>query len=207
VKSIKQFIGRLLFPARAKFVEEFSVAFVRAVEEIQSFDGDVKNVCTTWLAVCPHTYFSDLFLESRDWSKPFGAAFDKSGMLDPQGCFTLTQAYYLRHLKRLITQDSKYKKFSPNQIDTDIRAKMAFGNAIITAAAEFEEAVHSMRVPEDFSMCYIEKILSILYPDEAARSDCSSALWLNSEAMLGLAMFTSESLKIAKQIDSQSGVT
>jgi hypothetical protein len=134
MNPIKQFIGRLLFPARAKFVEEFSGAFVRAVEEIQSFDNDAKNMCTTWLAVCPHTYFSDLFLESRDWSTPFGAAFDKSGIRDARGCLTLTQGYYLRHLKRVIGQDPKYKQFSSNQIEANIRAKMANGNEIVSAA-------------------------------------------------------------------------
>ncbi len=133
---IKRFIGRLLFPGRARFVDNLSSALVQSVQEIEKFDDNVKSLCVTWLAVCPHTYFSELFLGSEDWNKPFAAAFDKSSMISAQGCFNLTQAYYLRHLKQLIRQDPVYKKFSSDQIETNIRAKMAFGNEIIRAAAE-----------------------------------------------------------------------
>ena len=207
ISPIRRFIGRLLFPRRAKFVENFSNALVRSVQEIERFDASVKSLCLTWLAVCPHTYFSELFLESKNWNETFVAAFDNFDMINAQGCFNLTQAYYLRHLKQLIKQDPKYKKFPLDRLDGNIRPHMAFGNEISSAAEEFEMSINSMLCPEDFSMCYVEKLLSMQYYDEIKRSNCLSALWIDSKSLLGLAIFTTESIKTAKYVDSQSGVT
>jgi len=165
----------------------------------------MKGLCSTWLAVCPHTYFSGIFLESANWNRPFVTVFDKSDMLNAEGCFNLTQAYYLKHLKQLNGQDPKYKKLSLNEIESNMRAKMASGDAIIRAAAEFEKAIHDMSCPEDFVWCYMEKMLSILYLDEEKRSLWLSELWRDSMTLLGLLMFTNESLKTAKEIDSQCG--
>lgn len=207
MNPIKRFIGRLLFPGRVRFVGNLSNALVRSVKGIDRFDADVKSLCTTWLAVCPYTYFSELFLEGEDWCRPFATALEKSGMINAQGCFNITQAYYLRHLKRIISEDSVYEKFSLDLIEANIQDKMEFGDAIIKAAAEFEESITDMSSPEDFSTGYIEKVMSIQYPDEAKRSSCLSALWIDSKAMFGLLTFTIESLKKAKLIDSQSGDT
>ena len=165
----------------------------------------MKGLCSTWLAVCPHAYFSGIFLESTNWNESFVTAFNKSDMLNAEGCFNLTQAYYLKHLKQLNGQDPTYRKLSLREIESNMRAKMASGNAIIRAATEFEKAIQDMSCPEDFVWCYIEKVLSILYLDEEKRSLWLSVLWRDSMALLGLLIFTNESLKTAKEIDSQCG--
>jgi len=128
MSPIRRFIGRLLFPRRARFVENLSNALVRSVQEIERFDVSVNNLCLTWLGVCPHTYFSELFLESIDWNEPFVEAFDNSDMMNAQGCFNLTQAYYLRHLKQVIKQDPEYKKFPLDRLEGNIQSHMAFSN-------------------------------------------------------------------------------
>jgi hypothetical protein len=207
MSPIKSFIGRLLFPRQAKFVEDLSNALLRAVQETEKFDTSVKSLCLNWLAVCPHTYFGELFLKSVGWNETFVAAFDNSDMTNAQGCFNLTQAYYLRHLEQLIKQDPNYKKFSLDLLYGNIQAHMAFGNEISRAAEEFELSINSMSRPENFSMCYVEKLLSIQYSDEIKKINCLSALWIDSKSLLGLAIFTTESIKKAKYIDSQFGVT
>jgi hypothetical protein len=162
---------------------------------------------SNWLAVCPRTYFGELFLKSVGWNDTFVVAFDNSDMVNAQGCLNLTQAYYLRHLKLLIKQDPKYKKFSLDLLYGNIHALIAFGNEISRAAEEFEISINSMSRPEDFSMYYVEELLSMQYSDEIKKSNCLSALWNDSKSLLGLAIFTTESIKKAKYIDSQFGVT
>ena len=102
---IKRFIGQLLFPRTFKFTNNLKDAFLEAVRETLKFDASVRDLAQTWLAVCPHTYFSELFLEGENWNVPFVRAFERSEMVDAQGCYQLTQAFYLRHLFRIIVQD------------------------------------------------------------------------------------------------------
>jgi hypothetical protein len=82
---------------------------------------------------------------------------------------------------------------------------MAFGNEISRAAEEFETSINSMACPEDFSMCYVEKVLSMQYPNETKRRACLSALWLEPRALLGLAIFTTETLKRTKDVGNRHG--
>jgi hypothetical protein len=44
MNPIKRFIGRLLFPGRARFVDNLSSALVRSVQEIERFDANVKKL-------------------------------------------------------------------------------------------------------------------------------------------------------------------
>ena len=124
---------------------------------------------------------------------------------DAHGCFHVTQAYYLRHLLQLTKQAPEYGKFEANTIKQNVRTHMVFGEEIVLMAEEFEQAILNMSCPEDFSMCYVKRLLVIQYPDEEVRNRALSSLWLDSRSLLWLSIFTSESIKRAKFIDEESG--
>ncbi len=203
---IKRFIGQLLFPRTFKFTNNLKDAFLEAVRETLKFDASVRGLSQTWLAVCPHTYFSELFLESENWNVPFVRAFEGSNMVDAQGCYQLTQAFYLRHLFRIIIQDDKYKKYSQDTITHNILSHMNFGSKILAFATDFEKAIKNMASVEDFSMCYVEKILQIQYPIRNILDPILTSIWMDADSLFGLTVFTTESIKRAKYIDSQSSL-
>jgi len=74
----KKFIGKLLFPRTYKFTNDLKNAFLEAVKETSKFDASVRDLLQTWLAVCPNTYFSELFFETEDCNIPFVQAFERS---------------------------------------------------------------------------------------------------------------------------------
>ena len=201
---IKKFIGRLLLPRMFKFTNKLKDVFLEAVKETLQFDASVRDLSQTWLAVCPHTYFSELFLESENWNVPFVRAFERSDMVDVQGCYQLTQAFYLRHLFRIIVQDEKYKKYSQETITHNILSHMNFGSKILVFATDFEKAIENMDSVEDFSMCYVKKILQMQYPIRNSLDAILNSIWMDADSLFGLTIFTTESIKRAKHIDSQS---
>lgn len=203
---LKRFIGRLLFPRMFKFTNNLKDAFLEAVKETLQFDASVKDLSQTWLAICPHTYFSELFLESENWNVPFVRAFEHSDMVDAQGCYQLTQAFYLRHLFRILIQDEKYRKYSRETITQNILSHMNFGSEILDFATEFEKAIENIASVEDFSMCYVEKILQIQYPIRESLEPIVNSIWMDSSSLFSLTVFTTESIKKAKYVDSQSSV-
>ena len=163
---LKRFIGKLLYPRTFKFTNDLKDAFIEAVKQTSQFDASVRDLSQTWLAVCPHTYFLELFLESENWNVPFVRAFERSDMVDAQGCYQLTQAFYLRHLFRIISQDAKYRKYSQETITQNIISHMNAGTEIVTLAFDFEKSIKNMTVLEDFSMCYVDRILQTQYTDK-----------------------------------------
>lgn len=201
---IKRFIGQLLFPRMSKFTNNLQDAFLEAVKEILQFDASVKDLCITWLAVCPHTYFSELFLETENWNAPFVRAFERSDMVDAQGCYQLTQAFYLRNLFHIIIHDEKYRKYSQDTITQNILSHMNLGSKILAFCSDFEKAIKNMASVEDFSMCYVEKILQTQYSDRNVLDPILRSIWIDAESLFGLIAFTTESTKRVKYIDSQS---
>lgn len=113
---LERFISKLLFPRIFKFTNNLNGAFLEAAKETLQFDAAVRNLSQNWLAVGPHIYFSELFLEMENWNVPFVRAFTRSDMVDAQGCCQLTQAFYLRNLFRIIVHDEKYKRYSQETI-------------------------------------------------------------------------------------------
>jgi len=200
---IKNIIGKLLFPRAFKFKNDLKDAFLEAVKETSKFDEAVRELAQTWLAVCPYTYFSELFLKAENWNVPFVWAFDRSDMVDAKVCFQLTQAFYLRNLFRIITNDEKYKKYSKDTITQNIVSQMTAGSKILAFSTELEQAIENMTSLEDFSMCYIEKIFQIQYNERNVLDSILTSIWMESNALFGLNVFTSESMKRAKYIDSQ----
>jgi len=203
---LKRFIGKLLYPRTFKFTNNLKDAFLEAVKETLQFDASVRDLAQTWLAVCPHTYFSELFLESENWNVPFVQAFERSDMVDAQGCYQLTQAFYLRHLFRIIIQDEKYRKYSQEIISHNVLSHINFGSKILAFATDFEKAIGNMASVEDFSMCYVEKILQIQYPIRNSLDQILGSIWMDSDSLFGLTVFTTESIKRAKYIDNQSSL-
>ena len=59
----KRCVAYLLNSRKAEFVDDMSKAFLQSFKEIQRFEPSVKSLCETWLAICPHTFFTELFLE------------------------------------------------------------------------------------------------------------------------------------------------
>lgn len=206
MNALKRFIGKLLFPRTLKFKNNLNDAFLGAVKETLQFDASVRDLAQTWLAVCPHTYFSELFLESENWNVPFVRAFERSDMVDAQGCYQLTQAFYLRHLFCIIVQDEKYRKYSQETISHNVLSHMNFGSKILAFATNFEKAIENMASVEDFSMCYVEKILQIQNPIRNSLDQILNSIWMDSASLFGLTVFTTESIKKAKYIDSQSSL-
>lgn len=199
----KKFIGRLLFPRILKFTTDLQDAFVKAVGETENFNTLIKSLSQTWLTVCPHTYFTELFLERKNWNSPFVRAFECSNKVDAKVCFYITQAYYLRHLLRIIKQDDKYRHYSQETIADNIRLHMSSGTKILACAADFEKSISNMASAEYLSMCYVEKVLEIQYPDRSVLDPTLASIWMDSDSMFGLNVFTAESIKRAKYIDSQ----
>lgn len=200
---LKKLIYKLLFPRTFNFTNELKDAFFEAVKETLQFDESVKDLAQTWLVVCPHTYFSELFLETENWNTPFVCAFARSNMVDAKGCFQLTQAFYLRSLFRIIIHDEKYRKYSRDTITQNIISHMAFGSKILALTTELEQSIKNMTSLEAFSMCYVEKIFQIQYPDRNVLDPILSSIWMESDSQFGLTVFTTESIKRAKYIDSQ----
>jgi len=204
VNVIKRFIGKLLYPRTFKFTNNLKDAFLEAAKETLKFDASVRDLAQTWLAVCPYTYFSELFLESETWNVPFVQAFEHSDMVDAQGCYQLTQAFYLRHLFRIISRDHKYRKYSQEIISHNVLSHMNFGSRILAFDTDFEKAIENVASVEDFSMCYVEKILQIQYPIRNSLDQILGRIWMDSDSLFGLSVFTTESIKRAKYIDNQS---
>jgi hypothetical protein len=201
---LKRFIGKLLYPRTFKFTNNLKDAFLEAVKETSQFDASVRDLSQTWLAVCPHTYFSELFLESENWNVPFVRAFERSDMVNAQGCYQLTQAFYLRHLFRIISQDAKYGKHSQETITQNILSHLNEGTKILALASDFERAIKNMASVQDFSMLYVEKILQTQYPDKNVLDSILNSIWMESDSLFGLNVFTAESIKRAKYIDAQA---
>ena len=201
---LKRSIGKLLHPRTSKFTNNLKDAFLEAVEETSHFDASVRDLSQTWLAVCPHTYFSELFLESENWNVPFVRAFERSDMVNAQGCYQLTQAFYLRHLFRIISQDRKYGKHPQETITQNILSHLNVGTKILALASDFERAIKNMASVQDFSMLYVEKILQTQYPDKNALDSILNSIWMESDSLFRLNVFTAESIKRAKYIDAQA---
>jgi hypothetical protein len=171
--------------------------------EILSFDEGIKDLCTTWLLVCPHTYFNELFLETRNWNKPIADAFANSGIHDAQSCFYITQAYYLSNLKQLRKNSQDYRNVPIRKIETEIRNKMTYGKEILETSAELTEEIKNIAAVEEYSLSYIKKIMSLSFFDKDERDSRMFEIWKDSMGMLALSMFTTESIKKAKEIDKQ----
>ena len=200
---LKKFIGKLLYPRTFKFTNNLKDAFLETVKETSQFDASIRDLSQTWLAVCPHTYFSELFLESENWNVPFVRAFERSNMVNAQGCYQLTQAFYLRHLFRIISQDAKYRKYSQETITQNILDHLNVGTKILALASDFERAIKNMASIQDFSMLYVEKILQTQYPDKNVLDSILNSICMESDSLIGLNVFTTESIKRAKYIDAQ----
>lgn len=201
---IRRFIGRLLFRQITQFTDDLQDAFLESVKEISQFDASVKNLAQTWLAVCPHTYFSELFLKTENWNVHFVRAFGRSDMVDAKVCFQLTQAFYLRNLFRIIINDERFQKYSKDTINKNILFHMSAGSKILAFCNELEQAIEDMTSIEDFSMCYVKKILQAQYPDKNVLESIFSSIWMDSGSLFGLSVFTTESIKRAKYIDIKS---
>ena len=201
---LKKFIGKLLFPRTFKFKNDSKDAFLEAVKETSQFDESVRELAQTWLAVCPYTYFSELFLKAENWNVPFVRAFERSDMVDAKVCFQLTQAFYLRNLFRIIINDEKYKKYSKDTITQNIVSQMSLGSKILSFSTELEQAIENMTSLEDFSMCYVEKIFQTQYNERNVLDSILTSVWMESNSLFGLSVFTAESMKRAKYIDSQA---
>lgn len=80
---------------------------------------------------------------------------------------------------------------------------MNFGSKILVFAADFEKAIENMTSFEDFSMCYVEKILQIQFPMRNSLDPILNSIWTDSDSLFGLNVFTTESTKRAKYVDSQ----
>ena len=195
---MKRFIGKLLFPGRVRFIDNLSSALVQSVQEIKNFDLGVKSLCITWLGVCPHTYFSELFLETENWNAPFVRAFTRSDMVDAHVCYYLTQAFYLRHLFSIINQDENYRKYSQDTIIQNVLSHMNMGSEIFACASDYEKEIENMTSVEDFSMCYVEKILQTQYSDRNVLDSILTSIWTKPRSLFGLTVFTTESIKRAK---------
>ena len=83
---------------------------------------------------------------------------------------------------------------------------MNFGAKILAFGTDFEKAIENMASVEDFSMCYVEKILQTQYLDRKILDPILTSIWMNADSLFGLTVFTTESIKRAKYIDSQSSL-
>jgi len=178
---------------------------VRAVREIERFDDPVRDVSLTWLAVTPYSLFNGLFLKSENFSEPFVSLFEKSNMTDAEECFQVTQAYCLCHLLPMLGKSSESRELSVSVVRNNVRNRMVHGEKILSMTDEFQAVIENVLVPEDLAMCYVERIFEIQYSEKSIRDKILSAVRMDSQAMLGLSIFTTESLVAAKHIDSRAG--
>ena len=131
-------------------------------------------------------------------------AFERSDMVDAKVCFQLTQAFYLRNLVRIIINDENYKKYSKDTITQNILSHMSLGSKILAFNAELEQAIENMTSLEAYSMCYVEKILQTQYNERNVLDSILTSIWMESNSLFGLSVFTTESTKRAKHIDRQA---
>lgn len=204
MNTVRKFIARLLFPRWTKFTEAFRDCMVRAVRETERFDDPVRDVSLTWLAVTPYSYFNGLFLESENYSEAFVALFEKSNMTGAEECFQITQAYCLYHLLLMLGKSSESKELSVSVVRSNVHDRMVHGEKILSMTDQFQTVIENVLAPEDIAMCYVERILEIQYPEKPIRDNVLSAVRMDSQAMLGLSIFTTESLVTAKHIDSRA---
>lgn len=204
MNGLGKFVAKLMFPRAFKFNNDFKNAFLEAVKQTSQFDDSVRDLAQTWLAVCPYTYFSELFLKTEKWNAPFVQALDRSDMVDAKICFQLTQAFYLRNLFRVLINDENYKKYSKARIIQNIVSQMSFGSRILSYSNNLEQAINNMASIEDFTMCYVEKIFETQYNEKNSFASILASIWVESNSLFGLSVFTAESMKRAKYIDNQS---
>lgn len=184
-------------------MDKFGAAFIQSIDETSHFDSSIRGIAQTWLAVCPHTYFSELFLEKQNWNGPFLRAFDQSDMVEAQACFQITQAYYLTNLFRIMSNDKNYKKYSKETIQNDVESHIKSGSKLLDLSSEFEKKIGNASTVEEIPICYVDKLLQLQYPDKESFDSILSSIWINSESMFGLTIFYTESMKRAKYIDAQ----
>lgn len=187
-----------------KFTETFRGCMVRAVREIERFDDPVRDVSLTWLAVTPYSYFKGLFLESENYSEAFVALFEKSNMTGAEECFQVTQAYCLCHLLRMLSKSSESRELSVGAVRSNVHDRMVHGEKLLSMTDEFQTVIENVLAAEDLAMCYVERIFEVQYPEKSIRDKILSAVRMDSQAMLGLSIFTTESLVTAKHIDSRA---
>lgn len=199
----KKIIGQVLFPRAVKFSDDLKNSFLSSVEETSKFDSSIKHLAQTWLAVGPYTYFLELFIEKENWNSPFAKAFLRSELIDAQGCYQITQAFYLRNLFRILENDKEYKKFSKDTIINDVISNMRFGKNIIELSNDLENLIKDLPMIENHSMSYVKKIFQKQYTDEDKLEKLIGSFWTMSDSLFSLTVFTTESLKKVKYIDSQ----
>jgi hypothetical protein len=212
--SIRRFIGRLLFPRKSKFMDKFEYAYIEAEGETQKFDLSVKDLSIHWIAQFPFYYFSKLFLIGKEeWIFPFYRAFDRSNIVDAQNCYCLTQGFFLRLLFEIIRQDATYQNYSQETISYNIRSKMRFGTTILDFSDYFHKATAGFRLDDRESkrvfweylpMCYVEKVLEIQYTDQTIVESLLSSIWIDNKALSRLMLFTLETVKKLKYVDSDT---
>jgi len=204
MNELGKFIGKFMFPRAFEFNNDLKDAFIEAIKETSQFDSSIRDLSQTWLAVCPYTYFSELFLKTENWNTPFVQALDRSDMADAKICFQLTQAFFLRNLFRVLKNDENYKKYSKDIITQNIISQMRFGTRIMSYSNDFEQAIANMTSPDNFTMCYVEKIFETQYKEKNNLATILASVWVESNSLFGLNVFTAESMKRAKYIDNQS---
>jgi hypothetical protein len=77
------------------------------------------------------------------------------------------------------------------------------GTKILALASDFERANKNMASIQDCSMLYVEKILQTQYPDKNVLDSILNSICMESDSLIGLNVFTTESIKRAKYIDAQ----
>ena len=202
--NIRRFITRILSPRKANFLENFEAAFIESIRVTSGFDTSVRNIAQTWLAVCPNTYFAELFIERVNWNRPFLRAFGLSDMVNAQECFKITQSYYLTNLFRVMYNDKDYKNYSKKLIEKNILTHLESGQSILELSSEFEKQMSNPSVVEVLSLCYVEKVLKVQFPNNELFESAMASILKSSESMFGLTLFYTEAMKRAKLIDKHT---
>lgn len=191
--TLKNFLGRLIFPKESKFNASFAEAIALATREIQDLSSSTKEFANLWIVAAPAKYFTEVFLENNDgWNNKFSKIFTGSKMIDASKCLMTTQAYLLSF--------DIYENYDRSSILNEINSKLQRGCEIVAEINKFTDIRNNSKLPEPLFMPYIINVLSTQYHDmtnEVYAQDFKQ--YFDPMSILGLSTYTTEFLRSAKE--------
>lgn len=204
---IKKLIGQIFFPRIMKFSKGIHNYLNSSSEEINNFDIEIRNICMKWLIFSPYHYFNSIFIDRNQFNYNIIELFFESKLQNPHYVFIITQAYFLRHLLRLVDNNPFYKNISSEQIIRNIECYMKYSKDIINIYKEFKFKIDNENSNiEDLPLYYIEKILLSQSINKDKIESLIKHIVFNIQLSTGITIFTSEFLIECIEIDKEHGI-
>lgn len=190
--SIKNLLGRFLFPKHSKFSDALTKAMIVSVKEIEPFHTPSKEFASLWLIAAPMKYFIEVFLEGNvDGDHKLTKIFCDGPMIKADDCLMISQAFLLRHILNIM-RNTVHDKFDYQVLYDDITNNMHNGEKLLKLTFDFNIETSNINSTEELFMPYILSILSTQYKDIDELKSGELKHYFDPITMLGLATYTTE---------------